>query len=107
MNLAILIDPVRIAVGGGLVRSWDRIAPAAAERRCSAGPPFPPELVLGRFPYDAPLLGAVALAIDAAAGTGQQEAYHCARSRSSGIPSAREQMARKSGNEHRHLLIPD
>lgn len=65
VNLAILINPVRIAVGGGLVRSWDRIAPRL-ESALRAGPPFPPELVVGRFPYDAPLLGAVALAIDAA-----------------------------------------
>ena len=65
VNLAILVNPVRIAVGGGLVRSWDRIAPRL-ESALQAGPPFPPELVVGRFPYDAPLLGAVALAIDAA-----------------------------------------
>jgi glucokinase len=65
VNLTILINPVRIAVGGGLVRSWDRIAPRL-ESALRAGPPFPPELVVGRFPYDAPLLGAVALAIDAA-----------------------------------------
>jgi hypothetical protein len=56
---------VRIAVGGCLVRSWDRIAPRL-ESALRAGPPFPPELVVGRFPYDAPLLGAVALAIDSA-----------------------------------------
>jgi glucokinase len=65
VNLTILVNPVRIAVGGGLVRSWDRIAPRL-ESALAAGPPFPPELVVGRFPYDAPLLGAVALAIDAA-----------------------------------------
>jgi glucokinase len=65
VNLAILINPVRIAVGGGLVRSWDRIAPRL-ESALRAGAPFPPELVVGRFPYDAPLLGAVALAIDVA-----------------------------------------
>jgi glucokinase len=67
VNLAILINPVRIAAGGGLVRSWDRIAPRL-ESALQAGPPFPPELVVGQFPYDAPLLGAVALAIDAATG---------------------------------------
>jgi glucokinase len=66
-NLAILVDPVRIAVGGGMVRSWHRIGPGltAALR---AGVPFPPELVVAHFPDDAPLLGAVALAIDAASG---------------------------------------
>jgi glucokinase len=66
VNLAILIDPVRIAVGGGLVRSWDQIGPQL-HRALASGPPFPPELVLAHFPYDAPLLGAVALAVDAAA----------------------------------------
>jgi len=64
-NLAILVNPVRIAVGGGLVRSWDRIEPRLSEA-LRAGPPFPPELVVAHFPYDAPLLGAVALAVSAA-----------------------------------------
>jgi glucokinase len=65
VNLAILVNPARIAVGGGIVRSWDRIGPALHDA-LRAGPPFPPELVIGQFPYDAPLLGAVALAVDAA-----------------------------------------
>lgn len=63
-NLAILVDPDRIAVGGGIVRSWDRIGPGL-EAALQAGVPFPPELVLAHFPDDAPLLGAVALAIGA------------------------------------------
>ncbi|HEY5359930.1 MAG TPA: ROK family protein [Streptosporangiaceae bacterium] len=65
VNLAILVNPARIAVGGGLVRSWDRIGPRLGDA-LRAGPPFPPELVLAHFPYDAPLLGAVALAVSAA-----------------------------------------
>ncbi|HEY7144001.1 MAG TPA: ROK family protein [Streptosporangiaceae bacterium] len=69
VNLAICLNPVRIAVGGGIVRSWDRIRPGL-QRALSAGVPFPPELVVARFPYDAPLLGAVALAVDAARGAG-------------------------------------
>jgi glucokinase len=68
VNLAILVNPVRIAVGGGIVRSWDRIAPRL-HSALSSGPPFPPELVIAHFPYDAPLLGAVALAVDAAGGS--------------------------------------
>jgi glucokinase len=66
-NIAILVDPVRIAVGGGMVRSADRIMPAltAALR---AAVPFPPELVVADFPDDAPLLGAIAIAVDAASG---------------------------------------
>jgi glucokinase len=62
--MAILIDPQRIAAGGGLTRSWHLIGPrlGAALR---AAVPYPPSLELGRFPHDAPLLGAVALAVDA------------------------------------------
>ncbi len=66
VNLAICLNPVRIAAGGGLVRSWDRLGPPLA-RALAAGTPFPPELVVARFPYDAPLRGAAALAADAAA----------------------------------------
>ncbi len=64
VNLAILVDPARIAVGGGMTRSWDRIGPSLAAA-LSRGVPYPPELVLAHFPHEAPLLGAVALAIDA------------------------------------------
>jgi glucokinase len=71
-NLAILIDPVRIAVGGGIARAWDRIGPGL-DAAIQAGVPFPPELVLAHFPDDAPLLGAVALAVDAVAGTPQHQ----------------------------------
>jgi predicted NBD/HSP70 family sugar kinase len=71
VNLAICINPVRIAVGGGMVRSWERLRPQL-EQALSAGVPFPPELVVAQFPYDAPLLGAVALAVDAAQGHGEQ-----------------------------------
>ena len=60
-----IVNPVRIAVGGGLVRSWERLGPGL-ERALKAGTPFPPELVTARFPADAPLIGAVALAADAA-----------------------------------------
>jgi predicted NBD/HSP70 family sugar kinase len=70
-NLAILVDPVRIAVGGGIARSFDRIGPGL-EAALQAGVPFPPELVLAHFPDDAPLLGAVALAIGAGTGMPRQ-----------------------------------
>jgi glucokinase len=69
VNLAICLDPVRIAVGGGMARSWDRLRPGL-EDALSAGVPFPPELVLARFPSDAPLIGAVVLALDAARADG-------------------------------------
>jgi glucokinase len=66
VNLAIAVNPARIAVGGGMTRSWDRIAPRL-EEALRSGVPYPPDLVLAHFPHDAPLLGAVALAVDAAA----------------------------------------
>ena len=69
VNLAILVNPARIAVGGGMTGSWDRIQPRLAEA-LRTGVPYPPELVLADFPYDAPLLGAIALAVDAAAEAG-------------------------------------
>ncbi len=69
VNLAILVDPERIAVGGGMVRSWDRIEPQLAEA-LTRGVPFPPELVLARYAHDAPLIGAIALAVDAATAEG-------------------------------------
>jgi glucokinase len=65
VNLAIAVNPARIAVGGGITRSWDRIRPRLEEALLS-GVPYPPELVLAHFPQEAPLLGAVALAVDAA-----------------------------------------
>ena len=66
VNLAIAVNPARIAVGGGITRSWDRISPRL-EEALRTWVPYPPDLVLGHFPQEAPLLGAVALAVDAAA----------------------------------------
>ncbi len=65
VNLAICINPARIAVGGGMAGSWARLQPGL-ERALNAGAPFPPQLVLAEFPHEAPLIGAVALAVDAA-----------------------------------------
>jgi glucokinase len=64
VNLAIMLNPVRIAVGGGMVRSWEYLRPGL-QQALDAGVPFPPELVAAKFPSDAPLIGAVALAVDA------------------------------------------
>jgi glucokinase len=66
VNLAVAVDPARIAVGGGLARSWDTLAPALRDA-LDAAVPFPPELVLAEFPFDAPLIGALALGVEAAA----------------------------------------
>jgi glucokinase len=63
-NLAILLDPARIAVGGGLMGRSELIL-ATLRRRVRQAAPFPPEVVPARFVHDAPLRGAIALAIDA------------------------------------------
>jgi glucokinase len=62
-NVAIAIDPARIAVGGGLMRSADVVLPALASR-LEGAVPFPPELVAARFIEDGALRGAIALAVD-------------------------------------------
>jgi len=62
-NLAILMDPARIAVGGGLMSSSHLIM-AALANRVRFAVPFPPEIVPARFIHDAPLRGAIALAIE-------------------------------------------
>ena len=64
-NMAILVDPARIAVGGGLMRRSDVIL-EALERRLRLGAPFAPELVPAQFIHDGPLRGAIALALDEA-----------------------------------------
>jgi glucokinase len=63
-NMAIVVDPARIAVGGGLM-SHREVVLAALEQRLRSAVPFPPELVAARFVHDGPLRGAIALALDA------------------------------------------
>jgi glucokinase len=65
VNLALALDPRRIVVGGGLVRSWEALH-GPLRRALDAALPFPPELVPAAHPYDAPLLGALALGLAAA-----------------------------------------
>ena len=65
MNLTIAVDPERIAVGGGMVRSWAALH-GPLRRALDAAVPYPPELVRAAFPFDAPLLGALALGLEAA-----------------------------------------
>jgi glucokinase len=65
-NMAIILDPERIAVGGGLMGSSDRILDAL-DRRLRTAVPFPPSLVCARFVHDTALRGAIALALDARA----------------------------------------
>jgi glucokinase len=73
VNLAVAIDPVRIAVGGGMVRSWARLAPGL-RHALDAAVPFPPELTTAEFPFDAPLIGALALGVEAAGAVHGEEA---------------------------------
>jgi glucokinase len=68
-NMALLLDPERIAVGGGMMESGDRIL-GALERRLQSAVPFPPSLGRARFADDAALRGAVAFALDALESTG-------------------------------------
>jgi glucokinase len=65
-NLAVLVDPMRIAVGGGMLGSAPELLLTALRRRIRQAAPFPPDVVAARFVHDAPLRGAAALAIDAA-----------------------------------------
>lgn len=62
VNLSIALNPARVAVGGGIIRSWARIEPPL-RRALDAFVPFPPELVPGAYPYDAALVGAIALGV--------------------------------------------
>ena len=64
-DMAILLDPVRIAVGGGMMRSAPRVL-GALRRRIDAAVPFAPEVVSARFTEDGAVRGALALALDAA-----------------------------------------
>ncbi len=72
-NLAVALDPARVAVGGGMVRSWVRIE-GALRRALDTALPFPPELVQARFPHDAALRGVLALATEAALSAGARQA---------------------------------
>jgi glucokinase len=67
-NLAILIDPARIAVGGGLMSSGDVIL-RALTFRLGYAVPFPPAIFPARFLNDASLFGAIALALTGSVNT--------------------------------------
>jgi glucokinase len=65
VNLCTALNPTRVAVGGGIIRSWARIEPQL-RRALNAFVPFPPELVPGAYPYDAALVGAITLGLQEA-----------------------------------------
>jgi len=72
-NLAIAIDPERIAVGGGLMSQPERVL-GALHPRLRRAVPFPPELVPAAFVHDGGLRGAIALALGAIEPVGAEEA---------------------------------
>ena len=61
-NMAIVLDPACIAVGGGWMAAGERIL-AALNARFKFAVPFPPTVVPAKFVNDASLVGAVALAL--------------------------------------------
>lgn len=65
VNLTVALDPERIAVGGGLVRSWHRIE-GPLRRALNEHVPYPPALVTGAYPFDAALRGAIDLGLELA-----------------------------------------
>lgn len=71
VNLTVAIDPSRIVVGGGMVKSWSRLERPLRDA-LEEHVPFPPELVPAASPYDAVLAGAIQLAVDALQEDGRQ-----------------------------------
>lgn len=65
VNLAVAFDPARIAVGGGMVRSWDLLV-GPLTGALGRHVPYPPELVMAAFPHDAALRGAIDLGLELA-----------------------------------------
>ena len=64
-NLTTFLDPERVVVGGGMATAFLPALQATIGRAV----PFPPPVQAARFVDDAPLIGAVALAVRAAAAT--------------------------------------
>ncbi|MEV7964711.1 ROK family protein [Sphaerisporangium sp. NPDC088356] len=63
-NVCVVLDPERVVIGGGLMGASSQIIPLlTAEIRRAV--PFPPEITAARFIDDAPLYGALALALTA------------------------------------------
>jgi glucokinase len=60
-NLTTFLDPERVVIGGGMATAFLPAIQAAVTRAV----PFPPEVLAARFVDDAPLIGAVALAVEA------------------------------------------
>ena len=63
-NLCITFDPERVVVGGGMMQAARHILPRMTAE-VARTVPFPPTIMAAQFVDDAPLLGALALALDA------------------------------------------
>jgi glucokinase len=64
-NLCVILNPQGVVVGGGMMAAADVILPVL-RAHVNYAVPFPPTIEAATFSADAPLRGAVALAIDAA-----------------------------------------
>ena len=64
-NLAVALDVGRIAIGGGMFRQASTLGPII-EQLIARVVPFPPQIVAARFTHDAPLWGALDMAMEAA-----------------------------------------
>jgi glucokinase len=64
-NLAVALDVGRIAIGGGMFRQASTLAPVI-EHLIKRVVPFPPPIIAARFTHDAPLWGALSMAMEAA-----------------------------------------
>ncbi|WP_166351969.1 ROK family protein [Phytoactinopolyspora limicola] len=64
-NIAVLVDPERVVIGGGMMAHADVILPIVSHHVRQAVP-FPPDVLPATFTEDASLHGAVALALDSA-----------------------------------------
>lgn len=83
-NMAVLLDPDRIVVGGGMMASAEVVMPVLLAKITELVP-FPPDLQAAYFIQDASLHGAIALAIDAATAADHREAAGADSSRTAGI----------------------
>lgn len=63
-NLAVALDVERIAIGGGLYRQASTLAPIL-EQLIRRVVPFPPTIAAAHFTHDAPLWGALSMAMEA------------------------------------------
>ncbi|WP_405141185.1 ROK family protein [Sphaerisporangium sp. NBC_01403] len=63
-NVCVVLDPDRVVIGGGLMGASGQIMPRLTAEIHRAVP-FPPEIIAARFIDDAPLYGALALALTA------------------------------------------